>query len=114
MNALVFVRLSAQVAKIPKETGRRRLEIAQSLGAVFGLVGGILAALFGSLFTATGWFVTNEGSRQLVSTMGTTLLFLTIPLLIFGGYCMDWMEKDKPRRYSTVARYEVDDEEQLI
>src|SRR5262245_43193961 len=30
MNALVFVRQSAQVAKIPKETGRRRLEIAQS------------------------------------------------------------------------------------
>ena len=114
MKALELVRQNAKVGKKTHASGRRRLEIAQSLGAVFGLVGGILASLFGSLFTATGWFVANEGSHHLASTMGTTLLFLTIPLLIFGGYCMDWMEKDKSERYSKVSRYEDDDEEQCI
>ena len=111
MNALVFVREKAQAGRKRYATSQRKLKKAQSLGAVTGLVGGILAALFGSLFTAAGWFVANEGARQWLSTAGTTLLFLTIPLIIFGGYCMDWMEKDKPQRYSKVVRYEDEDDD---
>jgi hypothetical protein len=38
-------------------------------------------------------------------------LFLTIPLLIIGGCCLDWLEKDKPQRAYRVVRYEDDDEE---
>src|SRR5262249_33094671 len=63
MNALTFVRQNAQAIKKSSATSRRRLEIAQSLGAVFGLVGGILAGLFGSFFTAASWFGANEGLR---------------------------------------------------
>jgi len=77
-----------------------------------GLVGGTGSAMFGSAFTAASWFVANEGARHWLSTIGTVLLFLTIPLLIFGGYCMDWMEKDKPQRDPKVVSYEDDDEEQ--
>lgn len=112
MNALVFIRQNAQAGRKRNAKGQRRLEMAQSLGAVAGLAGGILAASLGSLFTAAGWFVDNEGARQWLSTAGTVLLFLTIPLIIFGGYCMDWMEKDKPQRYSKVARYEDEDDDQ--
>jgi len=51
------------------------------------------------------------GARQWLSTTGTVLLFLTIPLLIIGGYCMDWVEKDKPQRDYRIVRDEDDDEE---
>jgi hypothetical protein len=85
---------------------------AQVVGAVAGLAGGIFAAAFGSMFTAASWFVANEGARQWLSTAGTVLLFMTIPLIIFGAYCMDWMEKNNPQRDPNVARYEDDDDDQ--
>jgi hypothetical protein len=111
MNALSFTHQAVRASAKPRVTGRA-LAQAQIVGAVAGLVGGALAALFGAVFTAASWFVANEGARQLLSTTGTALFFLTIPLLILGGYCLDWMEKDKPQRYSKVVRYEDDDEEQ--
>jgi len=113
MNALVFVRQNAQAGRDSRAMGRRWLAKAQSLGAVAGLTGGILAALFGALFTAAGWFVSNESVRQWLSSRGTALLFLTIPLLIFGSYCLDWMEKDGSQGQSKSARCEDDDEKRL-
>ena len=91
---------------------RRRLATAQVLGAVVGLAGGIFSALFGAAFTAASWLAADQGTRHWLSTIGTVLFFLTIPLLIFGGYCMDWMEKAAPRRHSKVARYEDGDDDQ--
>jgi len=85
---------------------RRALKQAQVMGALVGLVGGVVAGLFGAALTAASWFVINEGARHLFSTTGTALLVLTIPLLIFSGYCLDWMEKDMPRRIPKVIRYE--------
>ena len=96
----------------PRQTIRRWLAKAQALGAVVGLTGGIFSALLGAGLTAASWLAANQGARQWLSTIGTTLFFLTIPLLIFGGYCMDWMEKDKPQRYSKVVRYEDEDGDQ--
>jgi hypothetical protein len=90
----------------------RLLAKAQALGAVGGLIGGIFSALLGAGFTAASWLTANQGARQWLSTTGTVLFFLTIPLLIFGGYCMDWMEKDKPQRHSKVLRYEDEDDDE--
>jgi len=112
VNALIFARQNAQAGKKRDVMGRRGLKKAQSLGAVTGVVGGVLAALFGALLTAAGWFVADEGARQWLSTAGTILLFLTIPLIIFGGYCLDWMEKDKPQRNLNVVRHEDDDDDE--
>jgi hypothetical protein len=92
-------------------TIRRLLAKAQVLGAVGGLIGGMFSALFGAGFTVASWFMANQGAQQWLSTTGTALFFLTIPLLIFGGYCMDWMEKDKPQRHSKVVRYEDEDDD---
>src|SRR5262249_22022654 len=111
MDALVFMRKRARAEKKLSVTGRRKLGHAQSLRAVVRVVGGVLAALFGGLFTAAGWFVANGELRHWLSPMGTRLLFLTIPLLIFRGYCRDWMEKDTSHRYSKVSRYGDDDED---
>ena len=95
----------------PWLTFRRWLAKAQALGAVVGLAGGIFSALFGAAFTAASWLAANQDARQWLSTIGTVLFFLTVPLLIFGGYCMDWIEKDKPQRHSKVVRYEDDDDD---
>ena len=34
------------------------------------------------------------------------------PAFNLGGYCMDWMEKDKPQHHSKVVRYEDEDDDQ--
>ena len=112
MRASAFINRKAQVGVKLLVRGRRALKQAQVVGAAAGLFGGVVSGVFGAVSTAAGWFVANEGARQWLSTAGSILLFLTIPLLIIGGCCLDWMEKGKPQRGSKVARYEVDDEEQ--
>jgi hypothetical protein len=112
MNASALVQRNALAGVRPRVAGRRALEQAQIVGAVAGLVGGAGVAMFGAAFTIASWMVASESARQWLSSTGTALLSLTIPLLILGGYCMDWMERDKARRYSKVIRYEGDDEEQ--
>jgi len=111
MDALLSVRLKkARAGKKLSTANWRILEKAQTLGAVLGLMGGLLAALFGSLFTLVSWFSANEVARHSISNMGTTLLFLTIPLLILGGYCMDRLDKDKPYGRSRISADDDDDE----
>jgi hypothetical protein len=39
-------------------------------------------------------------------TIGTALFFLTIPLLSFGGWRLDCVEKDTPLRCPQVVGYE--------
>jgi hypothetical protein len=106
MNVLPFTRRAAQAEIETRVTGARALKQAQVMGALAGLVGGVVSGLFGAVLTAASWFVINAGARHLFSTTGTALLYLTIPLVIFGGYCLDWMEKDMPRRDLKVVRYE--------
>ena len=112
MCALAFVRRKARAGVKPRVSGRRAIEQAQVVGAASGLFGGVGAGVCGAVFMAASWFVANQGARQWLSTAGTVLLFLTIPLLIIGGYCLDWLEKDKPQRAYRAVRYEDDDEEQ--
>jgi hypothetical protein len=111
MNASAFVHRKAQAGAKPSMTRRRVIEQAKLVGAAAGLFGGVASGVFGAVFIAASWFVTNEGARQWLSTTGTVSLFLTIPLLIISGCCLDWVEKDKPQRAYRVVRYEDDDEE---
>jgi len=112
MKAFAVVHQKAQAGVNPQITWRRALEQAQVMGAASGLFGGVASGTFGAVFMAASWFVTNVGARHWLSTTSTVLLFLTIPLLIIGGFCLDWLEKDKPQRNYKVVRYEDDDEEQ--
>jgi hypothetical protein len=112
MYTLASLHQNARARVNPRETMRGAFKQAQVVGAVAGLAGGVFAATFGAMFTAISWFVDNEGARQWLSTAGTVLLFMTIPLIIFGAYCMDWMEKNNPQRDPNVARYEDDDDDQ--
>jgi hypothetical protein len=62
-------------------------------GAVFGLSCGIISPLIGSILTAIAWFTGPEWHGFSIQRYGTVLLFLTIPLLIFGAHCLDLMDK---------------------
>ena len=62
-------------------------------GAGIGLIGCALAPLFGILLTMVGWLEGNNGYGPLLHKLGTVFFLLTIPLLIFGGYCLDVLEK---------------------
>jgi hypothetical protein len=116
MCALAFVRIrqKAQAVVKPRVTGRRALVQAQAMGAAAGLFGGVGSGVFGGVFMAASWFVSNAGARQWLSTTGSVLLFLTIPLLIIGGCCLDWLEKDKPQRGSKVVRYRYEDDDEEL
>lgn len=61
----------------------------KSGGAVFGLCGGIISPLIGSIFTAIAWCSGPTWHGFAMQRDGTVLLFLTIPLLIFGAHCLD-------------------------
>ena len=65
----------------------------EATSAVCCFVGGIGAGLLGSVLTASTWIV-GAAAHPWLRGFGTGLLILTIPLLIFSGYCMDWMERD--------------------
>jgi len=64
-------------------------------GAIFGLGGGILAPLMGSLFTAISWLTGSTWHGIAVQRIGTIFLFLTIPLLLFGAHCLDLSERNR-------------------
>ncbi|MBO0858336.1 MAG: hypothetical protein J2P21_07715 [Chloracidobacterium sp.] len=91
---------------------RRAIEHAKVACAAAGMFGGVASATFGSVFTGASWFVANEGARRWLSATGEVLLFLTIPLLIIGGFCMDWLEKDNPKRDPKGGRYEYEDDDE--
>jgi hypothetical protein len=52
----------------------------------------MLAAITGSVITATTWFV-GATLHPWLHGAGTALLITTIPLLILSGYCLDWAEQ---------------------
>jgi hypothetical protein len=62
-------------------------------GAGFGLSCGIISPLIGSVLTAIAWFTGPEWHGLTLHRGGTVLLFLTIPLLIFGAHCLDLIDK---------------------
>lgn len=70
----------------------------RSFGALVGLLGGIVAALLGSVFTAISWITGVEGNGAYMQELGTAFLVLTIPLLVLGAHCLDLVEKGKGKR----------------
>lgn len=64
----------------------------EAFAAAVSFVGGILATLFGILLNVITWIVGAE-LHPWLRGISTALFVLTIPLLIFAGYCLDWMER---------------------
>ncbi len=70
----------------------------EAIAALCCFAGGMATGTLGSVLTALSWIVGGE-VHPWVHVAGTILLLLTIPLLIFSGYCMDWIEQ-KPKARS--------------
>ena len=65
----------------------------QSIGAVSGLVGGVLSPVLGTLLIAITWFIHSEGVISTLNVLSIVSFVLTIPLLTFGAHCLDLLER---------------------
>ena len=72
----------------------------KSSGAACGLGLGIFAPIAGSILTAMTWFAGPHWHGVFIQRDGTVLLFLTIPLLIFGAHCLDLLDQEVERAKS--------------
>ncbi|MCI0663549.1 MAG: hypothetical protein L0220_21005 [Acidobacteria bacterium] len=79
-------------------------------GSAVGMLGGIISPVLGSILMAAGWFMPDGDARKWLSMSGSILLFLTIPLIIIGASCLDWMEKGNSQHVTRIARDEDDDQ----
>ena len=66
----------------------------RSSGAFCGLCFGVLSPLAGLVLTAILWFTGSHWHGAFIQHCGTLFFVLTIPLLIFGGHCLDLMDKE--------------------
>jgi hypothetical protein len=62
-------------------------------GAVCGLCFGLISPIIGSIFTVLAWFTGPHWHGLSIQRYGGLLLFLTIPLLLLGGHCLDLMDE---------------------
>jgi hypothetical protein len=70
----------------------------QAAGAVFGLAGGIVAAILGTLLSASAWVLGDASNGLSLHGVGSILLLSTIPLLIVGAHCLDLLQKRIEKR----------------
>jgi hypothetical protein len=76
----------------------------KTTGAVLGLSCGIISPLIGSILTAIAWWTGPEWQGFSIQRDGTVLLFLTIPLLIFGAHCLDLTDKQDKENENDLGR----------
>lgn len=65
----------------------------QSIGAVLGLVGGILSPVLGTLLIAVMWFIGSQEEISVLNVFSIVSFVLTIPLLAEGAHCLDLLER---------------------
>ncbi|MDQ1728314.1 MAG: hypothetical protein QOD33_439 [Pyrinomonadaceae bacterium] len=66
----------------------------EAAGGACCFVAGIVAALLGSLLTASGW-VLGAALHPWIHAAGTLFLIAAIPLILFAGFCLDWAERER-------------------
>jgi len=73
-------------------------------GAICGFGFGMICPFIGSILTAISWYTGPHWHGFSIQRYGTVLLFLTIPLLIFGAHCLDLMDKEDEERAMLAQR----------
>jgi hypothetical protein len=91
-----------------KERDERSARHWGPLVATCSFAGAILVALLGGLLTASTW-IFGAQTHPWLRDVGTVLMVLVIPLLIFCGCCLDWADRDtgkseKPTRETARQR----------
>jgi hypothetical protein len=80
-----------------KERTKNAVWSWEATSAFCCFAGGIAAALLGSVLAATAWTLGAQ-LHPWLHALGTGLLIVTIPLLVFSGYCLDWAERKSKKR----------------
>ena len=81
------------VEREPRDLISDSRDVWPACGAGIGLIGGVVAPFFGVLLTVVSWLEGSSGYAPRLHKLGTISFLLAIPLLIFGGYCLDVLEK---------------------
>jgi hypothetical protein len=68
----------------------------QSIGAAFGLAGGMLSILLGALLWIIVRFLATGHFGSFLNVVEIVFFVLTMPLLALGAYCLDLLEKRPP------------------
>jgi hypothetical protein len=68
-----------------------------AVGAIFGLIGGMLSIIMGALLWAiVARLALSGGHASFLNVLETVSFVLSLPLLVFGAYCLDLLEKRTP------------------
>jgi hypothetical protein len=64
----------------------------QSIFAVVGLAGGVIAPILGAVSDVITWFVNSIQVNSYLHVLSIVFCTLTIPLLTLGAFCLDLLE----------------------
>lgn len=64
----------------------------QSVCAVVGLAGGVIAPMLGAMADVITWFVNSKSVNSYLHVLSIVLCALTLPLIILGAFCLDLLE----------------------
>jgi hypothetical protein len=67
-----------------------------TIGATFGLAGGMLSILLGALLWITVRFLATGYFGSVLNVVEIFFFALTLPLLTLGAYCLDLLERRTP------------------
>lgn len=68
----------------------------QSIGAAFGLAGGMLSIILGALLWVTTPLLAPGSFASFLNVLEIVFFVLPLPLLALGAYCLDLLEKKPP------------------
>ena len=68
----------------------------QSVGAAFGLAGGMLSILLGASLWIIVRFIVTGHIGLFLTVLELVFFVLTLPMLALGAYCLDLLEKRAP------------------
>jgi len=64
------------------------------IGCLFGVFGGLMAPILGSILTVISWFADPAWHGFSLHLAATSLFVMTFPLLLLGAHCLDLLDKD--------------------
>ena len=64
-----------------------------NIGAIFGLLGGMLAILIAVVLTLAMWLFKRDAVHISLQTVTNVLFYSAFPLLFFGAYCLDKIDE---------------------
>ena len=65
----------------------------ESIGAVFGLGGGILSLVMGIVFEIVTWSLFMQSNNLYFKKVSFICFMMNLPLLTVGAHCLDLLEK---------------------